>query len=302
MTMHIKSKDGTSTPRRSRSPFSMDDTLNNFLSKPVRIICLIVLIVLVIFPLYWLASNSVKTENEYLANPPVIIPTILTMANYENVFHKSGASASLVNTVVVAVTTTLMCVFFGSLAAYAIAKGKLHRKVRSSFSLWFMIQKMYPAVCIAIPVYMAMLKIRLIDTRAGLAIVNTSFNLPVAIWLMIGFFQEVPDEIEQSGVIDGCNMYQRFFLLALPITKPGIVATAILTFISAWNEFLFSCILSINKSKTLSVMVAGFITDKGLEWGPMAALSMILIVPVVILVWILQKDFISGLAMGSVKE
>ncbi len=287
---------------KRHSHYSMDDTLNNFLSHPVRIIAVLIVLLIILFPLYWLASNSIKTPSEYLRNPPVMVPTVITLDNYSNIFHNSGAGRSLYNTVVVSVVTTVMCVLFGSLAGYSIAKGKIRSKVRSAFSLWFMIQKMYPAVCIAIPIYMVMRKVGLIDSLPGLAIVNTSFNLPVVTWLMIGFFQDIPEEIEQSGVIDGCNMYQRFFLLALPIVKPGMIAAAILTFNAAWNEFLFSCILSINKSKTLSVVIAGFITDKGLEWGPMAAMGMVLIVPVVLLVWIVQKDFISGLAMGSVKE
>lgn len=287
---------------KKHARFSVDDTLNNFLSKPVRIISVALLLILVLFPLYWLATNSIKTESEYLRNPPVLVPTKTTFDNYVTVFTKADAGRGLFNTVFVAAFTTLCCVLFGSLAGYSIAKGKLHKKVRSGLSLWFMIQKMYPAVCVAIPIYLVMRRVGLIDTLPGLVIVNTSFNLPLTIWLMVGFFQDLPEEMEQSGMIDGCNMYQRFFLLALPVTKPGVIAAAILAFNAGWNEFLFSCILSINKSKTLSVVVSGYITDKGLEWGPMAALSMVLIVPVVILVWAVQKDFISGLAMGSVKE
>lgn len=287
---------------RKHKGFSAEDYTNNFLGKGTRVVVLAIMIIMVLFPLYWLASNSIKTSAEYLKNPPVIVPSKVTIENYIQIFAKSDAGRALYNTVMVSVCTTVLCVAIGSLAAYAIAKGSIHKKVRSGFSMWFMIQKMYPAVCVAIPIYLVMRKIGLIDTVPGLVIVNTSFNLPMTIWLMIGFFQDLPDEIEQSGKIDGCNMFQRFFYLALPITKPGIVAAAILVFNAAWNEFLFSAILSINKSKTLSVVVAGFITDKGLEWGPMAALSMVLIVPVVILVWILQKDFVSGLTMGSVKE
>ena len=287
---------------RKHKGFSAEDYTNNFLGKGTRVVVLAIMIIMVLFPLYWLASNSIKTSAEYLKNPPVIVPSKVTIENYIQIFAKSDAGRALYNTVMVSVCTTVLCVAIGSLAAYAIAKGSIHKKVRSGFSMWFMIQKMYPAVCVAIPIYLVMRKIGLIDTVPGLVIVNTSFNLPMTIWLMIGFFQDLPDEIEQSGKIDGCNMFQRFFYLVLPITKPGIVAAAILVFNAAWNEFLFSAILSINKSKTLSVVVAGFITDKGLEWGPMAALSMVLIVPVVILVWILQKDFVSGLTMGSVKE
>ena len=198
--------------------------------------------------------------------------------------------------------STAICVFFGSLSAYAIAKGALSKALKNLFALIFMIQKMYPAISTAIPVYLVMRKIGLIDTRIGLIIMNVSFNLPLVVWLMIGFFQDLPEEIEQAGVIDGCTMWQRFVHLALPITKPGLVAASILTFVGAWNEFLFAAILSINKSKTLSVIISGFITDRGLEWGPMAATAVVVIVPLTILVWILQKDFVAGLAMGAVKE
>lgn len=287
---------------RKNKGFSIENYTNDFLGRGTRIVCITIMMIMVIFPLYWLVSNSVKIPAEYLKNPPVIVPSEITQENYVQIFTKSGAGQALYNTVMVSVCSTILCVSIGSLAAYAIARGSIHNKVRSGFSLWFMIQKMYPAVCVAIPIYLVMRSVGLIDTIPGLVIVNTSFNLPMTIWLMIGFFQDVPEEIEQSGKIDGCNMLQRFFYLVLPITKPGIVAAAILVFNAAWNEFLFSAILSINKSKTLSVVVSGFITDKGLEWGPMAALSMILIVPVVILVWALQKDFVSGLTMGSVKE
>lgn len=287
---------------RKYKGFSVENYTNDFLGRGTRIVVLTLMMIMVIFPLYWLASNSVKTAAEYLKNPPVIVPTRVTLDNYIQIFTKSDAGRALYNTVMVSCLTTILCVSIGSFAAYAIAKGAIHEKVRNGFSLWFMIQKMYPAVCVAIPIYLVMRGVGLIDTIPGLVIVNTSFNLPMTIWLMIGFFQDIPDGIEQSGKIDGCNMFQRFFYLVLPIAKPGIVASAILVFNAAWNEFLFSAILSINKSKTLSVVISGFITDKGLEWGPMAALSMVLIVPVVILVWILQKDFVSGLTMGSVKE
>lgn len=287
---------------RKRKIFSIENYTNNFLGRGTRRVVLAIMLVMVIFPLYWLASNSVKVPAEYLRDPPVMVPSRITLDNYVEIFTKAGAGKALYNTAMVSIFTTVFCVVIGCFAAYAIARGSIHKKVRNGFSLWFMIQKMYPAVCVAIPIYLIMRSSGLIDTIPGLVIINTSFNLPMTIWLMIGFFQDVPEEIEQSGKIDGCNMVQRFFYLVLPITKPGIVASAILVFNAAWNEFLFSAILSINKSKTLSVVISGFITDKGLEWGPMAAMSMVLIVPVVILVWILQKDFVSGLTMGSVKE
>ena len=288
--------------RKNKKNFSVDSTLSDFLSRPVRWVAVFIAMVGVLFPLYWLFSNAVKVPAEYLQSPPVLIPSRVIMENFTAIFEKYGATRGLINTAIVALVTTVICVFLGSLAAYAIAKGTMARKIRNIFALCFMVQKMYPAISVAIPVYLVMLKLKLIDTPLALIIMNTSFNLPLVVWLMIGFFQDVPSEMEQSGKIDGCSMWQRFIYLVLPITKPGLVASGILTFVAAWNEFLFAAILSINKAKTLSISIAGFITDRGLEWGPMAAMGVIMIIPVTILVWIVQKDFVAGLAMGSVKE
>jgi len=288
--------------RRKKNVYSSTDILTNFLTRPVKWIVLTITIVGVLFPLYWLVSNAVKLPGEYIQYPPVLIPSAVTWTNFDAIFSKYGAGKGLANTAIVAVVSTIACVSFGSMSAYAIAKGSLKSKLRNVFGLWFMIQKMYPAISIAIPVFFVMRTLGLIDTQIALIVMYTSFNLPLVVWLMIGFFQEVPSEIEQSGAIDGCSMWQRFFLLALPIVKPGIVASAILTFVSAWNEFLFAALLSINRSKTLSVAVAGFINDRALEWGPMSAMGTLLIIPVVIVVWSLQRSFVAGLSMGSVKE
>ena len=143
--------------------------------------------------------------------------------------------------------------------------------------------------------------LRLIDTRFALIIMNTSFNLPLVIWLMMGFFEQIPLELEESAKIDGANFVQRFFRIVFPVTTPGIIASAILAFVGAWNEFLFAVILSVNRSKTLPVVIAGFITDRGLEWGPMAATAVITLLPILVVVWALQKNFVQGLAMGAVK-
>ena len=192
-----------------KKTFSIEDTLTNFLSRPVKWLTVTVSIIGVLFPLYWLASNAFKLPQEYLKSPPILIPSQVTFVNFVDIFKKYGATKGLFNTVIIAVCSTIICVLFGSLSAYAIAKGSLEGKIRNIFILWFMVQKMYPAVSVAIPVYVVMRLIGLIDTRIALIIMNTSFNLPLVVWLMIGFFQEVPEEIEQSGVIDGCNMCQR---------------------------------------------------------------------------------------------
>ena len=286
--------------RKHKAP-TTENIIGNFAGKPVRVIIIVVALILIIFPLYWLVTSSLKIEGEYLSNPPVIVPSQLTAESYQNIFGKDQIWQNFMNTVIVAGGSTLISVVFGSMAAYAVARGSIGNRARKYFGLWFMVQKMYPAIATAIPVYLVMRSLHLIDTKTALIIMNTSFNLPLVIWLMMGFFEQLPLELEESAMLDGCGFTKRFFPIIFPLTKPGIIASAILAFVGAWNEFLFAVILSINKSKTLPVVIAGFITDRGLEWGPMAATAVITLVPVLILVWALQKNFVQGLAMGAVK-
>lgn len=275
---------------------------SNFMTKPIKFIILFICMVMIIFPFYWLFLFSVKLEQDFFAIPPVFIPSRITFEHFKGLFESQNIIRYFLNSMSVALLTTFFSVFAGSMAAYSISKGEISQKVRNFCSFWFLIQKMYPAIATAIPIYLVMRNLKLIDTLTSLVIMNTSFNLPLVIWLMIGFFKDIPNSIEESAVLDGCNLLQRFFLIVVPITKPGIVASAILTFVAAWNEFLFAVILSVRNAKTLPVVIAGFITDKGLDWGRMSAASAIIIIPVVILVWASQKDFVKGLTMGAVKE
>lgn len=285
--------------KRNRLP-TPDDMIGDFLGKGARWIVMGLLFLVVMFPLYWLVTNSIKPEADYLARPPLLIPSRVTFENYAAIFSQGEVVRGLYNTASVAVVSTILSVLFGNLAAYALVKGMLG-KIRHVFAFWFLVQKMYPAIAMAIPIYMAMRNLRLIDTPLALMIVNTSFSLPLVIWLMMGFFQEIPPAIEESGRIDGASMAQRFFFLTMPISKTGVIAAAILTFVNVWNEFLFAIILTVRNAKTLPVIISSYITDRGLEWGPMTAIGVTIILPVLLLVWALQKDFINGLVMGSVK-
>lgn len=287
--------------KKHRKTPTIDNVIGNFAGKPVRIILVVVSMILILFPLYWLLTSSLKIKGEYLANPPVLFPSVLTGDSYASVFQKDQLLQNFLNTFIVAAASTVISVLFGSMAAYSVARGSIGKRAKKYFGLWFMIQKMYPAIATAIPVYLVMRTLHLIDTRTALIIMNTSFNLPLVIWLMMGFFEQLPMELEESAMLDGCGFTKRFFYIIFPITKPGIIASGILAFVGAWNEFLFAVILSINKSKTLPVVIAGFITDRGLEWGPMAVTAVITLLPVLIIVWAAQKNFVQGLAMGAVK-
>ncbi|MCC8065587.1 MAG: carbohydrate ABC transporter permease [Clostridiales bacterium] len=278
-----------------------EQVIGNFAGRPVRILIIVISMVVILFPLYWMFTSAFKVKADYLASPPILFPTRATLENFIESLFEDKIYKQFLNSVIVAGASTAISIVFGSMAAYSTARGSMSKKIQGAFGLWFMIQKMYPAITTAIPVYLVMRNLRLIDTRLALIIMNTSFNLPLVIWLMMGFFEQVPIEMEESAKIDGCGFMQRFFQIVLPVTKAGVIASAILAFVGAWNEFLFAVILSINKSKTLPVIIAGYITDKGLEWGPMAATSVLTLLPILIIVWALQKDFVQGLSMGAVK-
>ena len=287
--------------KRNKTSSSVSErVIGDFAGRPIRVIIVVISLIAILFPLYWLIANSLRTKTDYLANPPILFNAPVTFQNYQKILVENGIYKQFANTFVVAAVSTIIAVVFGSMAAYSTVRGRIAKKIRNFFGLWFMIQKMYPAIATAIPVYLVMRHLRLIDTRFALIIMNTSFNLPLVIWLMMGFFEQIPLELEESAKIDGANFVQRFFRIVFPVTTPGIIASAILAFVGAWNEFLFAVILSVNRSKTLPVVIAGFITDRGLEWGPMAATAVITLLPILVVVWALQKNFVQGLAMGAV--
>ena len=230
-----------------------------------------------------------------------MIPSKLTMQNFVDVVYKYELIKGLINSILIASGATVLTVFFGSLASYSLTNGMLPKRTRGVFAGWFLVQKMYPAIVVAVPVFYIIRTLRLMDNIMALVIMNTSFNLPLVILLMIGFYQEIPYEVEEQSMLDGCTLPQRYFYVTTPMVKSGLIATGMLTFVFSWNEFLYAVILTVYKSKPLTVMIAGFITDKALIWGPMAAMSCVVVFPVLLIMWLMQRDFISGISAGALK-
>ena len=275
--------------------------LSDFLSFPVRIIVLAVLFIAILFPFYWLITNAFKMEQEYYHSPPIVVPSKLTLQNFQDALLKYGLLHGLLNSILIAVGTTACTVFFGSLASYSLVNGMLPRRIKMVFAGWFLIQKMYPAIVVAVPVFYIIRTLHLMDRVLALVLMNTSFNLPLVILLMVGFFQEAPYEVEEQSMLDGCNLLQRFFYITAPMVKAGMIATGMLSFVASWNELLYAVILTIVRAKPLTVIIAGFITDKALIWGPMAAMGCVVIFPVLLIMWLMQRDFISGVSAGALK-
>ena len=275
--------------------------LCNFLGVPTRIIVLIIIVIAILFPFYWLITNAFKMEQEYFADPPVVFPSRITFQNFIDAVVKYELFKGLKNSLLIASGTTVVTLLAGSMAAYALINGALPRKLKSVFAGWFLVQKMYPAVVVAVPVFYIIRTLGLMDSVLALIIMNASFNLPLVILLMIGFYQEVPYEVEEQSMLDGCSFIQRYFYITTPMVKLGLVATGMLTFVYSWNEFLYAVILTVNRAKPLTVTIAGFITDKGLIWGPMAAMGCTIVFPVLLIMWLMQKNFISGISAGALK-
>lgn len=275
--------------------------LSNFIGSPARIIILLILFVVILFPFYWMITNAFKLEQEYYSSPPIMFPSRITGQNFIDIVQKYEVFKGLINSIMIATGATIFTVAFGSMASYSLINGALPRRLKGVFAGWFLVQKMYPAIVVAVPVFYIIRSLRLMDNVLSLIIMNTSFNLPLVILLMIGFYQEAPFEVEEQSMLDGCTLPQRYLYVTTPMVKSGLIATGMLTFVYSWNEFLYAVILTVNKSKPLTVLIAGFITDKALIWGPMAAMGCVVVFPVLMIMWLMQRDFIGGISAGALK-
>jgi multiple sugar transport system permease protein len=279
-------------------------TTNYRLQKQISTILLYVVIAMVLliiaFPVYWLISTSLKPGLESLTNPPTYIPSRLVFDNYIAVL-KSENVKFLRNSLIVALASTFLTTIMGAMAAYALSKTYIAFWVRRVLMLWILVTRIFPPITTAIPYYVIIKNLGLADTHAALIITYVSYGLPFVIWLMLGFFQDMPVDIERAAIVDGCSMWQRFRQVVLPLTLPGLAVTAIFAFIYAWNEFLYASIITSFNAKTLPVVIATFISDQYLRWGEMSAMGSMMIIPVMIFALATQKYLVRGLTFGAVK-
>ncbi len=261
---------------------------------------LIILSVLAAFPLLWIIISSVKSAGELTSRPTSIIPKVFTIDHYKNVIENLGFLTNIGNSLVIALITTLIAIVISSMAAYGIVR--FFPRFGSIMSRALVTTYMFPPILLAIPYSMVMAKIGLTNTRIGLVIVYLSFSVPYAVWMLVGFFKTVPIGIEEAARVDGANKVVTFVRIVLPLVAPGIVATAIYTFINAWNEFLYSLIL-INSTDLMTVSVAlkSLQGAEILDWGSMMAASTLVVIPSVVFFMFIQKYIAGGMTEGSVK-
>lgn len=263
-------------------------------------IYLLLLCFFAIFPLLWIIISSIKGKGELTGNPTAFLPKVVTLEYYRHVIFDLGFIVNIRNSVIISLATTGIAITISSLAAYGIVR--FFPKIGTVLSKVLVTTYIFPPILLAIPYSIVMAKLGLTNTRIGLVLVYLSFSIPYAIWLLVGFFKTVPIGIEEAAKIDGANKIQVFMQVVIPLVAPGIVATAIYTFINVWNEFLYSLILINDTSKmTVAVALRSLNGSEILDWGDMMAASTLVVVPSIIFFCLIQNKIAGGLSEGAVK-
>ena len=261
---------------------------------------LVVFVLVSMFPLIWIFKMSIVTKSELFASPPTILPHDPTAESYGTIFGDSRFQRALINSCIISGVTTIVCLFFGSIAAYAIAR--LRFRFKSYVMTLILAISFFPAVAIIAPLFIQYSKVGLIDTYWAAIITDVVFALPLTIWILVAFFRELPKDLEEAARVDGATTIQAFQKVIVPLAAPGVFTTAILTFIFAWNEFLFAnTFLFDSSTQPVTVVIPQFATVYTTDYGAQAAAAVVVTVPLVIMVLIFQRRIVSGLTAGAVK-
>lgn len=264
----------------------------------LRVAVLLVALVIALIPIVWIVLTSFKPESEWVSDPPVWIPSTWSLDSYRTMWSDGGGRALLNSSIIVGVAT-VAAMIIGSLAAFSFSR---FRTGGQHIVSWILSIKFLPPVVFAVPLLIMLTNAGLYDTWSGLILLYTVFQLPFVIWMMKGFFDEIPVEIEESARVDGCGWLSVFVRFAIPLTAPGFVATALLTFVFGWSEFFIPLVFASQDNYPVTVQLASYFSEAvGLEWGPQAALSVIGMLPVVIVALLIQKFLIRGMTFGAVK-
>jgi trehalose/maltose transport system permease protein len=252
------------------------------------------------FPLIWIFKMSIITRAELFQSPPTILPANPTGQEYTQIFSDPAFQQALLNSAIIAGVTTVVCLFFGSIAAYAIAR--LRFRFKSPIMTLILAISFFPAVAIIAPLFLQYSALGLIDTYWSAIISDVVFALPLTVWLLVAFFKELPKDLEEAAKVDGATTIQAFRKVIVPLAAPGVFTTAILTFIFAWNEFLFATtFLFTPATQPVTVVIPNFASQYTTDYGAQAAAAVVVTVPLVILVLIFQRRIVSGLTAGAVK-
>lgn len=264
----------------------------------LRTLVLLLVTAVFVFPVYWTLSLAVKPRELMFVLPPrwLYLPI---WDHFAGIFADADFVRPILNSVLLATTSTLLVILLGTPAAYSLAR--LRPKRKDDVMMFVLGSRMAPAIALAIPFFLIYQKLGLLETHLGLIIAYMAFNLSFYVWLLTVFCRDIPGDLESAAFADGYGPTYVFLRVMLPLMLPSIIATSVLVFIFAWNEFLFALILGGSTAETLPVAISRFITPAGVQFGPLAALGTIAVLPVAILVFALHKYIVRGLSLGAVK-
>ena len=266
-------------------------------SSVVLTVVAIVYASIILFPVLWMASMMFKPAVSMFARPTEFFFTP-TLANFNYVIAE-GFYWNLLTSVTLCAISTLLLIVIGTPAAYAFARFEM--KAKDDLFLFVLATRMGPPVCLVIPLYLIYAKVGLLDTSLGLTLAYMTFNLSFYVWVLRSFCRDLPVELEEAATLEGWTRLQIFMRVVFPLLRNGIVATGVLCFIFAWNEFLFAFMLGGDRVQTLPVVIPKLITAQGVRWGEVSVVGIVALLPVLTVVILLQKNIVRGLTLGAVK-
>jgi multiple sugar transport system permease protein len=259
---------------------------------------LLVVIVVCVFPFYWMVTTSFKEQSAILSATPQLFfhPTL---GNYTTAFQKFDIGASLVNSLIVALSTTAISLILGAPAAYAIARFDF--KGKRDLWFWFISNRMISPIVVALPFFLIARQFRLLDTQLVLILIYLTFNVPIVVWICADQFRNIPKELDEAATLEGYSSIGIFWRIALPLAAPGIAVSAIFSFIFSWNELLYALVLTRTNAKTAPVVATSFLSGYELPWGQIMATGTLVALPVIIFSIIVSRQLVRGLTMGAIK-
>ena len=263
-----------------------------------QIAVLVLIILLCVFPFYWMVTTSLKTQIVALEAPPVWIfePTL---TNYREALFEDGVLKTLINSLIIAISTTLLALALGIPAAFALARFEFRGKKDLWF--WFITNRMISPIVLALPFFLIARNLGLLDKHITLILIYLTFNLPIVIWIVTDQFRGIPIDLDEAARLEGASQFTIMRKICLPLAMPGVAVSAIFSFIFSWNELMFGLILTRNEAKTAPAMAVSFMEGYNLPYGKIMATSTLIVIPVLIFALIASKQLVRGLTMGAVK-
>jgi len=263
----------------------------------LRLVLAVLVTLFFLFPIYWLFMISFKTPDEIFSYPPKWYPGQIQFGSYLVLF-KDGDADTVWNSFIIAGSSTLLAMFLGTLCAYSLAR---FRTGGDHLSNWIISQRMVPPIAVVFPIFLLYVWLGWVDTYLGVILLYTAFNLPYVIWMMRGYIMDIPRALEESALVDGCTRWQVIWKVVFPMSRAGLFATAIFTFVFAWNEFIFALVLTRTEVTTYTVQVTHYFGGQSNFWTKISAMSVLGTLPIFIIVAFMQRYMVRGISLGAVK-